>query len=74
MVSKDGIYIVWHEFESRHQILIKNDVMEKIDNKEFEESKKINTFYIYKLVKKINNDTELGGEIRRYINKTIRND
>jgi len=41
--------------------------MEKIDKKEFEESKLLDPIYILQLVKKYPNDQELGGQIRQYV-------
>ena len=41
--------------------------MEEIDKKEFEDSKKIDPFYILQLVKETHNDTELGALVRHYV-------
>lgn len=41
--------------------------MEKIDKKEFEDSKKIDRLYILELVKTTPNDSELGAAVRHYV-------
>lgn len=38
-----------------------------INKKDFEDSKKLDMFYIFELVKKCKNDTELGAAVRKYI-------
>jgi hypothetical protein len=50
---------------------LKVSAMEEINTKEFEDSKKIDRYYIYELVKNFHNDAELGKEIRKHVNANI---